>query len=140
MAIKTVSVEDFISIFNLMGTYQHLVDDGDSEGWASLFTPDGGFIGGLPDPYVGTEELKKIPELVRNTFKDKMRHLSGNYSITYGESKDEAYARYYSLVTTWIKDQGGPQFFQLSLCTVHLVRISGEWKIKSNTVKNLKDW
>jgi hypothetical protein len=138
MTSKQISVEDYILIKNLLGTYQWRVDDGDSEGWASLFTEDGAFIGGLPDPYHGREQLKKIPEMVRSTFQDKMRHLSGNYSIEYGKTKDEAHARYYSLVTTWLKDQG-PQFFQLSLCNVHLVRISGEWKIKSNNVKNLKE-
>ena len=138
MSSKKISLEDDISIRNLMGKYQWLVDGGDEEGWASLFTEDGGFIGGLPEPHRGHKELKKIPALVRDMYQDKMRHLTGSFWTEYGASKDEAYARYYALVTTWLKDEG-PQFFQMSLCTVHLVRINGEWKIKANNVKNLKE-
>jgi hypothetical protein len=134
---KTVSLEDWVAIRNLLGKYQWLVDEGDSEGWANLFTPDGAFIGGLPDPHHGHEELKKIPKLVKDAFGNKLRHLSGNHYIEYGNSKDQAWAKFYSFVTTWIPEQG-PQFFQFSLCNVELLRINGEWKIKANNVINLK--
>lgn len=138
MVRKFVSVEDFISIFNLMGTYHWLVDE-DAEGneWASLFTEDCFFSGIPPKTFYGHEGLKKIAAAV-GTFQGKYRHLSGNYSIEYGATKDEAYARYYTLTTTWLKEQG-PKLDDLALAKVHLVRINGEWKIKSNTIKLLKE-
>lgn len=132
---KLVSTEDYISILNLMGTYQWLVDAGDEQGWADLFTEDG-FFAGLPVTFRGREELKVIPREVAKYGGDKMRHLTGNYSMQYGETTGEAHVRFYSLVTTWLKDEGG-KFFNLALCNAHLVRINGEWKIKSNSIKNL---
>ena len=137
MSSKTISLEDDLAIRNLMGKYQWLVDGG-SDDWVNCFTPDGGFVGGLPEPYHGHARLKEIPKLVREHYQDKMRHHIGSFWTEYGNTKDEAYARYYALVTTWMKDQG-PQFFQMSLCTVHLVRVNSEWKIKTNNVKNLKE-
>ena len=137
VANKHLSLEDDLAIRNLMGKYQWCVDGGDSEGWADCFTEDGAFIGGLPDPYHGREELKKIPELVRNMYQDRMRHLMGSFWAEYGDGQDEAYARFYSLVTTWL-DNEDPKLFQCAICTVHLVRVEGDWKVKSNNVKNLK--
>ena len=67
-----------------------------------------------------------------------MRHLSGSFYVEYGDTKDEAYARYYNLATTWLKDEG-PKFLAYALSKTHLVRIDGEWKIKSNTVRNLHE-
>jgi hypothetical protein len=136
MAVKPVSAEDFINIFNLLGVYQSLVDEGDEEGWTGLFTEDGLFTG-LWEPFRGREGLKTITDGTR-AYNGKMRHLTGSLSIQYGATKDEAFARYYSLVTTWVKSEG-PQFFMMAVCNVHLLRLNGEWKIKSNTIQNLNE-
>jgi hypothetical protein len=133
---KKISVEDHIAISNLMGKYQWLVDGGDSDGWADLFTPDGALIGANPEPSRGREELKMVPKFVVDNFGDKMRHMTGSFYIEYGATTDEAYARFYNLVTTWVKSEG-PKLFTMALSTAHVVRINGEWKIKSNNVKNL---
>lgn len=133
---KRASVEDFISILNLMGEYQFLVDEGDEEGWSSLFVEDG-FFEGLPVPFSGHEALKMIPRST-NAYAGKMRHLSGNYNIRYGDTTDEAFARFYSLVTTWVKGEG-PKFFQMAICKAHLLRVDGEWKLKSNTINMLNE-
>lgn len=136
---KQVSVQDFVTIQNLMGKYQWMVDDGNAEGWASLFTEDGLFTNGVLPPHKGHAELKKIPAGVLETFGDKMRHLMGTFYVEYGDSTDEAYARYYNLVTTWIKDEGA-KMFCMALSTTHLVRINDEWKIKSNTIKQFSNF
>jgi len=139
MKNKQVSVEDFVTIQNLMGKYQWLVDGGDSEGWASLFTEDGLFANGVLEPRKGRAELKKVPAMVLETYGDKMRHLMGSFYVEYGDTTDEAYARYYNLVTTWMKDEGA-KIFCMALSTVHLLRIKGEWKIKSNNVNQFSNF
>lgn len=134
---RRVSVEDFISIVHLLGEYQFLVDEGDEDGWTSLFVEDGFFAGLLPDPLVGREAMKAIPQSVGG-YKGKMRHLSGNYNIRYGETTDEAIARFYSLVSTWIRGED-PRMFEMAVCEAHLLRIGDEWMLKSNTMRGLNE-
>jgi hypothetical protein len=129
-----ISVEDWVEISNLIGKYQWLVDEGD-ESWADLFTEDGAFTGAR-DGYHGRDALQRAAALTLASFEGKMRHSPGAVWIEYGETTDEAFARYYSLVTTWFEDPG-PEFFNMALCRVHLLRIDGTWKIKSNTMKGL---
>jgi len=123
MSGTLVSPEDFIGIFNLMGTYQHLVDEGDEDAWADLFTGDGEFLGlpgAPPDAFRGREGLKQIP---RASAPIGGRHLMGSFSAQYGDSKDEAHARYYVLFVT-CKDE--PKMNMLALVRTHLVRVDGD--------------
>ena len=134
MGIKLVSVEDYVQITNLMGAYQHLVDEGDGEGWADLFTEDGGFYGvpgAPPDAFRGREGLKQIPAATRER---GARHLTGSLSVRYGDSKDEAFARYYAVLFAF---EDGPGVDMFVIVDTHLVRVGDEWKIRSNTMKPL---
>lgn len=141
MALKLVSTDDYISIANLMGAYQHLVDEGDEEGWVDLFTEDGRFHG-LPeavapaDSLIGREGLKQIPRFSKQIFNGKYRHHMGSLTVAYGEHQDEAFARYYILATSWLPEQG-PKMEMFALVETHLVKVDGEWKIKSNTMTPL---
>src|SRR5271156_2454548 len=54
---RDISVQDFVAIQNLVGKYQWLVDGGDSEGWAALWTEDVAFSGATTEPFVGREAL-----------------------------------------------------------------------------------
>jgi hypothetical protein len=137
MARKFVSVEDYVNISNMMATYMWLVDSGDEEGWGDLFTEDAIFYGVPHETRYGREEIKKIAWFT-GQMGGTYRHLSGNHSIEYGETTDEAYFRYYALMTTWVKAQG-PQFDNMALAETHLVRVGDGWKIKTNTVKLLVD-
>ena len=134
---KRVSVEDFVNIQNLMGQYQFLVDEGDEEAWTALFVEDGFFAGLMPDAIVGREALKMIPQSAAQ-FQGKLRHLSGNFNMRYGATTDEAFAKFYSFVTTWIKGDG-PKMFQMAICEAHLLRVDGEWMVKSNTMRGLNE-
>ncbi len=130
-----ISVEDHIAIQNLIGEYQWLVDGGDSEGWAQLWTVDGAFIGGATESFIGHAALKQVPTWVKSSWNGQLRHTTGSLFIRYGASVDEAVAKYYNLVTTWHEEP--PALFVCALSEMTLVRISGEWKIKSNVVTNL---
>lgn len=136
MAFNFVSAEDHSAILNLMGKYQHLVDDGDEDGWANLFTDDGAFLGlpdenGSPDGYRGREGLKKIPRLNINRFGGRFRHNIGSFSVAYGQTADEAHARYYVIGILSTPEEGARVIMQVDVRT-HLVKIAGAWKIKSN--------
>jgi hypothetical protein len=132
---KNVSVEDFVALQNLVGKYQWLVDSGDSEGWAALWTEDGAFVGGATEPFIGHEELKRVPAWVRDGWGGKLRHLTGSLYAEYGADENEAIVRYYNLVTTWNGEV--PKLFTLSVSQMRLVRRAGEWKIAANDVTNL---
>ena len=134
MGSLDISTDDFVAISNLMGHYQFLVDAGDEEGWASLFTEDGAFFG-LPgmDPVEGREALKQIPKLAAQ-MGGKGRHLTGSFSVRYGDSRDEAFAQYYVLFLNWEDESKLTLFADVR---THLVRVGDGWKIKSNTMKAL---
>jgi hypothetical protein len=133
--MKNVSVEDFVTLQNLVGKYQWLVDGGDSEGWASLWTEDGVFSGGATEPFAGHDALKQVPAWVKQGWGGALRHHAGSLYAEYGSTADEAIVRYYNLVTTW--NEAAPKLFTFAISEMRLVRISGQWKIKSNAVTSL---
>jgi ketosteroid isomerase-like protein len=140
MALKLVSTEDFAALANLMGAYQHIVDAGDEQGYADLFTEDGAFLGlpeevGPPDSFRGREGLKKIPRFAQAMFGGRYRHNMCSFSAHYGDSRDIAFARYYVLATTSIAGQSTK--VDQVIVNTHLVRIGGDWKIKSNRMTPL---
>ena len=64
------------------------------------------------------------------------RHSPAAIWVEYGATPDDAVGHYYSLVTTWFRDPG-PEFFNMVLCDLHLVRQGGDWKIRENRIKGL---
>lgn len=137
MALNFVNAEDNSAILNIMGKYQHLVDDGDEEGWADLFTEDGAFLGlGGDDEYRGREGLKKIPRLSIAQSGGKFRHNMCSFSAEYGQDTDEVFARYYMIGTVGQSGEGVHVAMQVDVRT-HLVRIGGSWKIKTNHMTTL---
>jgi hypothetical protein len=130
------SLEDFVDISNVVGKYQWLVDEGDSQGWPALFTTDGIFEGGTPEPYQGKEQLSQIPSYPQRVHGCAMRHHTGSLFVEYGANADEACARYYCLVLSFAP-KTPPKLFCLSLYSLFLVRQQGEWKIKRASPKIL---
>jgi hypothetical protein len=111
------------------------VDEGDPA-WADLFTEDGAFLSQAGDGWRGRAGLQAAAESTKTYFAGAMRHSSNAVWVEYGESRDEATARYYSLVSTWFADPG-PEFFNMALCTARLTRVDGDWKFRSNTMNGL---
>jgi len=134
MAFNPVSAEDFAQIHNLMGRYQYLVDSGDEEGWADLFTEDGAFQGLGPEAdeqFRGREGLKGVVRMNMANSGGRMRHNMCSFSAEYGDGTDEAHARYYMVGAVTPPGQPSQIAMQVDVHT-HLVRIGGEWKIKTN--------
>lgn len=142
MAFNPVNSEDYSQILNLMGKYQHLVDDGDEDGWADLFTEDGAFLGvggddaSLDDDHRGREGLMKIVRMNIAQSGGRFRHNLCSFSAEYGGNPDEAFARYYVIGTVSPPGEGTQIAIQVDVRT-YLVRIGGKWKIKSNRMSML---
>ena len=138
MAFNHVTAEDYSLILNLMGKYQHLVDDGDEDGWADLYTEDGAFLGVSEndDDHRGREGLKKIVKMNIVQSSGNFRHNISSFSAEYGISSDEAHARYYMIGTISPPGQATQIALQVDVRT-HLVKIGGEWKIKTNRMSTL---
>jgi hypothetical protein len=140
MALKLVSTEDFSALMNFMGAYQHIVDSGDEDTYADLFTEDGAFLGlpeelGPPESFRGREGLKRIPRFSWATYAGRYRHNMCSFTAEYGDSTDVALARYYVLATT--SAAGEPLRVAQVIVNTHLLRIGGQWKIKSNRMTML---
>jgi 3-phenylpropionate/cinnamic acid dioxygenase small subunit len=133
---KQISAEDHVAVMNLLNKYQWLVDEGDSDGWAALWTEDATFIGAMKQPLHGQEQLRSLPGAVLKGFGGKIRHLMGNCYVEYGDTTDEVRARFYNLVTTWLPSEGA-QFFAIGSSSVLLVRRDAEWKIREHRLVQL---
>jgi ketosteroid isomerase-like protein len=139
MSFRTTSSDDYAAIANMIGAYQHLVDSGDEDGYADLFTEDGAFLGmpeevGPPDSFRGREGLKRIPRLTMAGYGGKFRHHVGSLTVSYGETQDAAVARYYVLAVTSLQE---PKIERVVLVTTQLVRTADGWKIKTNTMRSI---
>jgi hypothetical protein len=127
--------EDFLAIQQLVGRYQWMVDEGQGEEWADLYTSDGSFSRDGVDPVQGHEALTQIPKWVKANWKGLLRHLSGSLVIEGGPNENEAIARYYNFVTSWT--DGVPKMFSFALSELLLVRNDVDWKIKNHHVREL---
>lgn len=134
---ERISTDDWVSISDFMGEYCHRVDEGDGDGWAAMFTPDGEFAGFTPEPLVGPDQLRLIPI---NAYKDygegQMRHVFVNLTAVYGESKDVVEAKFYNYVSVWggVPAAGN---FVMALCNATFLRNGDSWLIKSNRLRLL---
>jgi hypothetical protein len=139
MAFNPVSPEDFAALSNLMGRYQYLVDAGDEEGWVELFTEDGAFQGLGPEAdeqFRGREGLKGVVRMNVGNGGGRMRHNMTSFSAEYGDSTDEAHARYYMVGIVTPPGQPAQIAVQVDVHT-HFVCVDGEWKIKTNRMTQL---
>jgi hypothetical protein len=116
-AVK-LATEDRLDILDLLARYCWLVDAGDGDGWADLWTEDGKFTG-IPTPLQGRDQLRKLPT-------GKLRHIITNIVIA-GATDGAATAKGYSTIYDFRTGQlvGG------GLVSYTLVRLRGEWKIKA---------
>jgi SnoaL-like domain len=132
-----LTTDDWVSISDFMGEYCWRVDEGDGDGWAALFTPDGVFSGAFPEPLVGPAQLRMVPI---NAYKDgnqgMMRHLVANLTCRYGETRDVVHAKLYNYVSMWGGVPGAGNLV-MALCRVTFVRSGDSWLIKENAAKIL---
>ena len=127
MSYQHVPIQDRVDIDNLFSAYTYMLDDGDTEGWITLYTEDGAFeVPGL-SRFEGNGELREIAQIVTETSQGNWRHIATNVLVNPGPHEDEVNVRLRTLVTDWSTDPAGLQFNDYRGT---LVRIDGHWRIK----------
>jgi len=124
-----ISTDDYVSISDCIGRYFWVVDDGDIEAWVALWTEDGVMVGLTPEPLVGHDQIRIIPERAYAPGHNETRHMLANLHCDYGETRDVVRARYYTYISDWSLG-GAPRLIALSDAT--LVRTGEGWKMKRN--------
>ncbi|MDG2003750.1 MAG: nuclear transport factor 2 family protein [Novosphingobium sp.] len=129
--------DDFCSVQEFWANYCWLIDEGESAEWASLWAEEGTFTGVALEPLVGHDSLLGFAKGVYSGNGDgNIRHMAGNLTCEYGESRDVVKARFYNHVTMW-GGQPGAGSYVMALCEAILLRSGEDWQLKSNTVRSL---
>lgn len=121
-----VKAEDFNAIQDLLARYCWLFDEGDADGYASLWTGEGE-LAGFGDPIRGLPALRKVVEGSYAESKGRLRHLLTNLTVSYGADRDSVTAKGYNVVTRW--DSGGTLVFNVKE-TFELARTDAGWRLK----------
>ena len=114
-----IGTDDRLAILDMLARYCWLVDAGDGDGWANLWTEDGAFTG-IPTPLRGRDQLRNVPS-------GKFKHILSNVTVDPGCSHDEASAMAYST----IYEASSGKLMSLGSARYRLVRSVGEWRIKA---------
>ncbi len=92
-AASPLSAQDYFEIQQLYARYNIAIDNGDAEGWAATFTPDGAF-----NTMVGHDALVGFVKMWREKLNGATRkHWNNNLQIT-GNSKEASAYVYLMLV------------------------------------------
>lgn len=123
----SLTVDDHTQIHELIARYCWLVDEGEGDAWANLWTSDGSFTG-IPEPLQGREALRKMPGGFFGIAQGKLRHHIANLLITSGDRDGQAHVKAYSVVSDW---REGGKLFVFAKVKFGIVRDSDSWKIKT---------
>ena len=124
----TIKSDDRSAIVDLIARYCWLVDEGDGDGWAALWTKDGKFIG-VPTPLEGFDQLRQMPPGFYELGNGKLRHVITNIVVDPGKTADDALVKGYSAVYDIRAGAGKLMGFAKAHYT--LIRQEGQWKIKA---------
>ena len=92
-AASPLSAQDYFEIQQLYARYNIAIDNGDAEGWAATFTPDGAF-----NTMVGHDALVGFVKMWREKLNGATRkHWNNNLQVT-GDSKEASAFVYLMLV------------------------------------------
>jgi hypothetical protein len=122
-----ISGQDRAEIIDLLARYTWLVDEGEGEAWADLWTEDGSFTG-IPEPLHGREALQGMPRGFHQGFGGRLRHHITNVLLSPGATSDEARVKAYSTVSDW---RDGGKLLGFAKINLTLLRQAGAWKIKA---------
>jgi hypothetical protein len=118
---------DIHAIHDLLAQYCWFFDEGDADGYASLWTGEGQLTG-FGEPVRGMGPLTK---LLRDTYAEsqgKLRHILANVTQQYGKDENTATAKGYNTVVRW--DDGGKLLFNVKE-TFELRRTPDGWRLTS---------
>ena len=130
----SVSTEDYVEISDGLGRYCWMLDNADADGWAGLWHKEGMLLGLGPQPIVGREALRHVPQKF-GEYAGRRRHLACNLFCDYGESRSEIDAKFYNFVSTWGDTGGEATLF--AICEATFVHTEGKWLIGRNMLKLL---
>jgi uncharacterized protein (TIGR02246 family) len=121
----TSYAETRAAITQLFAEYCWLVDSGDGDGWAALWTEDGAFTG-VPDPLKGRDQLRAMPPGFHQGFGGKLRHHITNLGVKVAPDGDRAQVRAYSVLSDW---RDGGKLMSFAKVNAEVVRRPEGWKI-----------
>lgn len=122
--------EDQLAILELLSRYNVAADEGDPEGVADCFTPDG-FINGRSGHSIGHAELSKIG--LKPTAEYQPRHIVTN-SLIRGRAGESDVADVRSHLLFYEVTPSGMRFVASGIYTDVAVKVGGEWKFRSRVM------
>jgi ketosteroid isomerase-like protein len=120
-----VEARDAHAIQDLLARYCWFFDEGDADGYATLWTEDGE-LSGFGDPVRGLAALRQLVEGTYADSKGKLRHVLTCVTMSHGETSESVTAKGYNLVTRW--DSGGQLLFNVKE-TFKLRRTEAGWRL-----------
>jgi uncharacterized protein (TIGR02246 family) len=122
-----LSAQDYAEIQQLYATYNIAIDNGDAEGWAAKFTPDGTF-----NTFVGHDALVGFVKMWREKLNGaSLKHWNNNLQIT-GNGKEASAFVYLMLVDVTTKPIS---IVHTGTYTDSLVKTPDGWRFKKRTTK-----
>ena len=126
-AASPLSAQDYFEIQQLYARYNIAIDNGDAEGWAATFTPDGAF-----NTLVGHDALVGFVKMWREKLNGASRkHWNNNLQIT-GNSKEASAYVYLMLVDYSTKP---PSITTTGTYTDSLIKTKDGWRFTKRTTK-----
>ncbi len=126
-----MQVEDIAVITKMVADYNHMIDSGQAEAWADLFTDDGQFDPGLMPAIAGRAALVEfasgLPVMIPGA-----RHHITNLSVDV--DGDRATATAY--LQLWMKGEDGSASLAMSgIYDDELVRTATGWRFSKRAMK-----
>jgi uncharacterized protein (TIGR02246 family) len=126
-AASGLSAQDYFEIQQLYARYNIAIDNGDAEGWAATFTPDGVF-----NTFSGHDALVGFVKTWREKLNGATRkHWNNNLQIT-GTSREATASVYLILVDFSTKP---PSILTTATYTDSLVKTKDGWRFTKRTTK-----
>ena len=126
-AASGLSAQDYFEIQQLYARYNIAIDNGDAEGWAATFTPDGVF-----NTFSGHDALVGFVKTWREKLNGATRkHWNNNLQIT-GTSRQATASVYLILVDFSTKP---PSILTTATYTDSLVKTKDGWRFTKRTTK-----
>ncbi len=125
-AAKGLKADDLVEIQQLYARYNWTIDAGDSEGYASTFTPDGVF-----NANVGHDAIVKFSDGFRAGLGSHVRHWNTNLLIT--PTATGASGQVYLVLVDFATKP--PSILTSASYTDELVKTNQGWRFKKRTTK-----
>ena len=127
MAAPVLGWEDKLAIMELLARYSHAIDDGDADGVAGCFVPDGVFKG-RSGTFVGHAEIRKLGMTWKETLYP--RHVVSNILVT-AHPTDSGVADVRSHLFFYEVMPAGFHFKTSGVYKDVVVKTNGTWKFRS---------